>query len=294
MEGGAFDLSIENCKFDLWDDGVAGSSSVGDSAVYIDNNSLAYVSIKESVVNNGEYGFFILDVVDFVCNKNILDGQKNAAMGSRNHNAIIQQNTLKNFARIAMSVTGASSSGGICNYSHNVLQGPTTAPISHLSCIEVAGENYASIVVDNNTININNSLTGSYQVYGINITNPDQAVIVSNNSITVITDIDYSVTGISMLGGENGVFASNSILINAATSSARYGINVGAGTNPDDKHNISNNTIDLVNNTASDTGIYLGSNTTNCYGDGNITANCGTDLDDNDTTASNNIGYQAA
>jgi hypothetical protein len=294
MEGGAFDLSIENCKFDLWDDGVAGSSSVGDSAVYIDNNSLAYVSIKESVVNNGEYGFFILDVVDFVCNKNILDGQKNAAMGSRNHNSIIQQNTLKNFARIAMSVTGASSSGGICNYSHNVLQGPTTAPISHLSCIEVAGENYASIVVDNNTININNSLTGSYQVYGINITNPDQAVIVSNNSITVITDIDYSVTGISMLGGENGVFASNSILINAATSSARYGINVGAGVNPDDKHNISNNTIDLVNNTASDTGIYLGSNTTNCYGDGNITANCGTDLDDNDTTASNNIGYQAA
>jgi hypothetical protein len=43
-----------------------------------------------------------------------------------------------------------------------------------------------------------------------------------------------------------------------------------------------------VNNTANEIGIFLDSEVTYCYGDGNITANVGTSID-NTGGASNNV-----
>jgi hypothetical protein len=274
-------------KFDLWDDGTTGNSSNGDIGIYVNgvDSSVSSVLVKNCIINKGSTGISF----DWVKTANIgaclfSDQSDKSADISLVNSSFITNTTFEDLQYIGVYVNNSSTRIQIAN---NFFYGKNDSASQHIYSIYI--NNCTNTVIKANTININNSRSGAYDVYGVRSYSGTRVLIV-NNIINIESDVTGDTYGILKRASWAGTVSGNDITADAPGTGGGdiHGVYISVAENT----NISNNTIDLVNNTANDFGIYLTAGTNNSYGDGNITYNCGTDIYDDGT--GNNIGFQAA
>jgi hypothetical protein len=293
MEGGAFDLQVENCKFDLWDDGTLGISGAGDVGVYVSNDKTANVSFSNNRINGGSVGITAIDVaVAKISNGNSFDAQTSRAIYCKGYRAVVSNNIITDVTYRGIGffdVTTTGSESLFCS-GNRIAAKESFTTTGGVSLIDVNGPDFNHVNITNNNLRIYCPSSIIWAAGVLNVYYIKENVTISGNIIYIETADTRTAKGVRLKGVANSVISGNSIKTNQGSAdSSAVGISVENTTyHTTSKNNISNNTIDLVNNTANEIGIFLDSEVTYCYGDGNITANVGTSID-NTGGASNNV-----
>jgi hypothetical protein len=293
MEEGAFDLTVDNVKFDLWDDGTTGFTSDGDYGVYVYGNESqdASVYISRCYFSGGFYQAYVFDIkFAAISGETFFDSPRYSSFLIANAiNTNVSNFTVDNFYGYGFYIGQSSGTGKMVNASNFQVKSAVASTGSYLMCgAYIRG--HESLNMENFIIKIENTRSSSDDVTGIEVNEITNGVNTSNGQIWIDTDMTGDCFGAMLNSTPKSTISSTEIYIDDSAATKNYGIYLSAS----DKTKISACGIDLVNSTGDEIGIYLSSTTDDCYGDGNITINCGTNVDDTNGGTGNNIGFQAA
>jgi hypothetical protein len=302
MEEGAWKLNLSNCKVDLWDDGSINSN--GDTGIYVSGDGNGTVNIFDCYFDGGKRGAYTEGLGATTVTGSTFYAQTRASAEVDDLSSFLF--TLNKVYEFVYFGVFDSSSGGLLAPGESFPSFPSSlisdneivakndsASGDDLCAIQISGIDSKII---NNKITVGNTRNGSDNAKAIFTTISISEGQIANNTISMDTDITGYCSAIVVVGTNQASISTNTITCDASSASGVKGIDLGMNESAQhsSRNNVSNNVIDLVNNTADEVGIYLSGQSDDNYGDGNITINCGTNIDDTNGGTGNNIGFQAA
>ena len=275
-------INVNNIDFRLKDNNNISLNS-GDQGIRITASS-AILRVSNCYFKQGKMAAYIKGCVSY----NISNCEMNKMINvldvdSKSGDGIFHGNSIKEVERQAISV---GSTRGVATITSNNIEYSTSVPHKGetIWCLVANSPNCRVI---GNTIKIYTSSTGTGPT-GIIIGSKSENHVINSNTIDIKINGSTNKTGgvliqgISCAQSNDGTICNNNISIDVIEST-RVATVVGIEVNTCNRNVISSNNIDLVNNTALDTGILLTQNSDNNQGSDNVTYNVGTSVTDNST-----------
>lgn len=283
-------LSLSRVNINLNDASIIGNtgSNLGDIGVYIGNSvgaTLDTLNTDDCNITGGVRGVVAYRAKSAYINNVTFDNQKYQSIYILNQCKSVNITNNKfnrgRYRPIYVRYFLGSSHPDSINISNNTISMLAATSIN-ITGILAYSINNVSLV--NNKVDMD---TSTYQIEALGIYNSGNNNSVSNNDIFIEASASCTAKGIVVSGNNSVVVTDNIIVINAASPSGTVkGISLQNG----DDIIINANHIDLMHNLGSSVGIFLDWLSSNNYGGGNITKDCGVSIDDDGS--GNNVTAQ--
>lgn len=281
------DLSFRKCSFNL--NGNL-SSRIGDIGIYLNDfssTSLGYLRLEDCTFTGLGYCIFNFDSpVDFTCTGNKFYGVLGSVSFAQGGNVVVSDNILSDVYG-GISVGSTSAKRTIISNNQVIFADDFSYTGSGIYYSGNEGVIQGNIVKMNNTVPVTDTVPIGISILG----NTDKSVCAGNVINMVLNDdkaaASYTAVGIYLAYSTGFLVSGNSVTIDnnySGRDTLSCGIMLNAtGALPCSDNIVSNNSIDMINSSDYDIGIYIDADASNNRGSSNKIINAGKYIRDDGT-----------